>query len=127
MYVHCTRAQFSFLMHGSTKSENVLAVRLGSDIKFCLHTFRSFSVFEKCPPPSPKHNHYYDSLCLSRIFIGEESAQEAVDLLTTNARNLRSIVEAVLKDADRAIIKVPPSDLLERLALKRMFRLILVT
>ena len=42
---------------------------------------------------------------------GEEAAQMAVELLTTNATNLKSVVEAVLKAAKNAIIKVPKSEL----------------
>ena len=47
----------------------------------------------------------------------EETAQDAIDLLTTNATNLKSVVEAVLKAADTAIIRVPKSEL-EKLAIK---------
>ena len=47
----------------------------------------------------------------------EDAAQGAVDLLTTNATNLRSVVEGVLNAADSAIIRVPKSEK-EKLAIK---------
>ena len=52
---------------------------------------------------------------------GEETAQDAIDLLTTTATNLRSVVEGVLYAADRAMLKVPKSQL-ERFVPKGMFR-----
>ena len=49
---------------------------------------------------------------------GKETMVEALDILTHNAENLRCAVEEVLYSAERAIIKVPPSDV-ERLGLLR--------
>ena len=49
---------------------------------------------------------------------GKESMVEALDLLTHNAKNLRHAVEEVLYSAERAIIKLPPSDI-ERLGLHK--------
>ena len=43
-----------------------------------------------------------------------ETAQDAIDLLTTNATNLMSITETVLYAAERAILKVPQAEI-ERL------------
>ena len=51
----------------------------------------------------------------------EETAQDAIDLLTTTATNLKSIVEGVLKAADTAIIRVPEPEL-ERFVPKGMLR-----
>ena len=50
----------------------------------------------------------------------EKAAQDAIELLTTNATNLMSVVEGVLYTADRAIIQVPQSEL-ERFIHKGMF------